>query len=113
MRAKGGEGEDTLEQHLAGPHCTPSLLPDPLSTQTGRAGQRQADSHMSGRGNHSKIKGAQSMRRTRALNGSAYPVDLIVYEDQKPSLWAKLPDLYKALLLPTLMETDLRPKASF
>lgn len=46
------------------------------------------------------------MGRTRAFNGSARPVDLIEYEDQKP-LWAKLPDPYKALVLPTLMETDL------
>lgn len=81
-----------------------------LSTQIGRAGQPQAHLCTMEKGSHSRVKEAQIMGRMRAPNGFARPVDLIVYEDQKPSLWAKLADLGRALVLPSLMETDpIRP----
>lgn len=49
------------------------------------------------------------MGRLRAPGGSACPVDLIMYEDRKPSLRAKLPDLCKALVPASLTETNLTP----
>lgn len=109
MPGKGGEGEDTLE-HTPN-NNQPDLTAHPHSLQIicphRQEGLGSCRSTHTRQGKETIPKSTiQSMGRTRAPNGSARPVDLIVYEDQKPSLWAKLPDLYKALVLPTLMETD-------
>lgn len=102
MTAKGGEGEDTPNNTqpdpTAHPHSLRIVCPH---RQEGLGSCRSTHTHQ---GKETIPK--SNMGRTRALNGSARPVDLIVCEDQKPSLWAKLPDLYNALVLPTLMETD-------
>lgn len=84
--------------------CSPALT-RPICSHRQGAGQLRPIAHIR-QCKPLKTQGAQSMGRLRAPGGSACPVDLIVYEDRKPSLRATLPDLCKALVPASLMETN-------
>lgn len=86
--------------------CSPALTRPICSHRQGAGQLRPTYLHTSGKANYLRLKGAQSKGRLRVPGGSACPVDLIVYEDRKPSLRATLPDLCEALVPASLIETN-------
>lgn len=83
--------------------CSPALTRPICSHRQGAGQLRPTCTHQ---GKQTTQGGSEYGQTERAPGGSACPVDLIVYEERKLSLRATLPDLCKALVPASLMETN-------